>query len=122
MKRDHVLVRKLLNFVEEKGARLYKGAIQIPGYERDDVVLHIFLLSDAGFIELGQDTLTDKGALVLTWKGCDYLDELKARDRAANGSRTAARPATAPPIGTNPVRVAIPTPSPTPSPTQAPAR
>ncbi|QEF98671.1 hypothetical protein Mal15_27260 [Stieleria maiorica] len=82
MKRDMVLVRKLLDFVEAKGARLFKGSIQIEGYEREQITLHLFLLADAGFIELGQDTLADKGPLVLTWKGCDYLDELKAKDRA----------------------------------------
>lgn len=81
MKRDHVLVRKLLDFVEKNGARLFKGAIQIEGYEKTDVTLHLYLLADAGFIELGQDTLADKGPLVLTWKGCDYLDSLKARDK-----------------------------------------
>ena len=80
MKRDWVLVRKLLDFVEAKGSRLFKGAIQIEGYERPNVVEHLFLLKDAGFIELGQDTLADKGPLVLTWKGCDYLDELRRRD------------------------------------------
>ncbi|MDV6034146.1 MAG: DUF2513 domain-containing protein [Phycisphaera sp. RhM] len=81
MKRDMVLVRKLLDFVEARGARLFKGSIQIEGYEREQITLHLFLLADAGFIELGQDTLADKGPLVLTWKGCDYLDELKAKDR-----------------------------------------
>lgn len=80
MKRDMVLVRKLLDFVQAKGARLFKGAIRIEGYERDDVNLHIFLLKDAGLIELGQDTLADKGPLVLTWKGCDYLETLQAQD------------------------------------------
>lgn len=80
MKRNMVLVRKLLEFVEERGARLFKGSIQIEGYEREQITLHIFLLADAGFIELGQDTLSDKGPLVLTWKGCDYLEELRAKD------------------------------------------
>ena len=80
MKRDMVLVRKLLDFVEQKGARLFKGSIQIEGYEREQITLHIYLLADAGFIELGQDTLTDKGPLVLTWKGCDYLEELRRKD------------------------------------------
>ena len=80
MKRDMVLVRRILDFVEAKGARLFKGSIAIEGYEREDITLHIYLLADAGFIELGQDTLADKGALVLTWKGCDYLEELRAKD------------------------------------------
>lgn len=81
MKRDMVLVRKLLDFVEAKGARLFKGSIQIEGYEREQITLHIFLLADAGFVELGQDTLTDKGPLVLTWKGCDYLEALRAEEK-----------------------------------------
>ena len=80
MKRNMDLVRKLLDYVQAKGARLFKGAIQIEGYERGEITLHLYLLADAGFIELGQDTLADKGPLVLTWKGCDYLEELQAKD------------------------------------------
>jgi hypothetical protein len=80
MKRDMVLVRRLLEYVYEKGARLFKGSIQIEGYEREQITLHIYLLAEAGFIELGQDTLADKGPLVLTWKGCDYLEELRMAD------------------------------------------
>lgn len=80
MKRDMVLVRRLLDYVQANGARLFKGAIHIEDYEREAITLHIYLLKDAGYIELGQDTLADKGPLVLTWKGCDYLDALKAKD------------------------------------------
>ncbi len=79
MKRDPILVRKLLLFVEERGSRLFKGAIPIEGYDRDAVIHHLYLLVDAGFIELGQETMATKGPLVLTWKGCDYLDELRAQ-------------------------------------------
>ncbi|MCO8121140.1 DUF2513 domain-containing protein [Stieleria sp. TO1_6] len=79
MKRDMILVRKVLDFVEANGARLFKGSIRIEGYEREVINLHLYLLADAGFIELGQDTLADKGPLVLTWKGCDYLDDLRSQ-------------------------------------------
>ncbi|OYP31676.1 DUF2513 domain-containing protein [Rhodopirellula sp. MGV] len=79
MKRDMYLVRKLLEFIETKGSRLFKGSIPIEGYERDSVVTHVFLCADAGFIELGEETLTNKGPLVLTWKGCDYLDDIRAK-------------------------------------------
>lgn len=79
MKRDMVLARKLLEFIEVKGARLFKGSIIIEGYERDEVMHHLFLLVSAGFVELGEQTLADKGPLVLTWKGCDYLDALRAK-------------------------------------------
>jgi DNA-binding transcriptional ArsR family regulator len=78
MKRDPILVRKLLSFVEEKGSRMFKGAVIIDGYERDAVVHHLYLLADAGLIELGSNTLGDKGPLVLTWKGCDYVDQQRA--------------------------------------------
>jgi len=98
MKRDMVLVRKVLEFIEEKGSRLFKGSIGIEGYERATVVHHIYLLADAGFVELAQETLTDKGPLVLTWKGCDYIDHLRAKERqsanatAASGGRQPAIP------------------------------
>ena len=81
MRRDPELVRKVLLFVEEKGSRLFRGSIAIEGYERDAIVHHIYLLADGGFIELGRETLADKGPLVLTWKGCDYLDELRSQSR-----------------------------------------
>jgi hypothetical protein len=79
MRRDFELVRKLLLFVEEKGSRLFKGSIPIEGYERNAIVHHLYLLADGGFIELGQETLADKGPLTLTWKGCDYLDAMRAK-------------------------------------------
>ena len=79
MKRDLVLVVKLLNFVEEKGSRLFKGPIQIEGYERDEVIHHLYLVTDAGMVELGEQTLAIKGPLVLTWKGYDYLDKARAQ-------------------------------------------
>ncbi|KAA5539620.1 DUF2513 domain-containing protein [Roseiconus nitratireducens] len=79
MRRDFVLIRKLLLFVEERGSRLYRGSIPIEGYERDAVVTHLYLLADGGFIELGQETLSDRGPLVLTWKGCDYLDKIRGQ-------------------------------------------
>ena len=77
MKRDPILVRKLLAYIEEKGSRMFKGAVIIEGYERDLVVHHLYLLADAGLVELGSNTLGDKGPLVLTWKGCDYVDQLR---------------------------------------------
>lgn len=87
MRRDMALAYKILCFVEEKGARIFKGTIPIEGYERDAVVDHVYLLANAGFIELGQETLANKGPLVLTWKGCDYLDEIRAKQQRARPSR-----------------------------------
>lgn len=80
MRRDMVLARRILEFVEEKGSRLFKGKIPIEGYERDAVIQHLYLLVDGGFVELGPETLVNKGPLVLTWKGCDYLDHLRRND------------------------------------------
>lgn len=78
MKRNPELLKRLLMFIEDRGSRLFKGAIAIDGYERDAIVEHLYLLVSGGFVELGQETLTHKGPLVLTWKGCDYLDSLRA--------------------------------------------
>ncbi|NND99884.1 MAG: DUF2513 domain-containing protein [Pirellulaceae bacterium] len=80
MRRDFNLVRKVLVFVEEHGSKRFKGPIPIDGYERDAVVYHIQILADGGFIQLGQETLTNAGPLMLTWKGCDYLDQLRKSD------------------------------------------
>ena len=79
MKRDFELVYKLLVFVEAKGSRHFKGSVGMDGYERDNIVDHLYLMADGGFIELGSQTLADKGPLVLTWKGCDYLDAIRAK-------------------------------------------
>lgn len=81
MKRDFELVHKLMLFIEEKGSRIFKGSVQIEGYERNAVVDHLYLMADGGLIELGQETLANKGPLVLTWKGCDYLDKIRAEAR-----------------------------------------
>ena len=81
MKRDLKLVHKLLLFVEERGSRLFKGPIPIEGYERDEVIHHLFLCVDAGFVELGAETIANRGPLVLTWKGYDYLEKLGAQAR-----------------------------------------
>ncbi|MEL7267790.1 MAG: DUF2513 domain-containing protein, partial [Planctomycetota bacterium] len=70
MKRNFTLARKVLEFVEERGSRRYKGPVPIEGYERDEVIYHLELLADAGYVNLGPETLTHKGVLVLTWKGC----------------------------------------------------
>ena len=88
MRRDMKLARKLLEFVEVKGSRLFQGNIVIDGYERDEVIHHLYLLVDGGFVELGRDTLVDKGPLVLTWKGCDFLDEIRRRNQARAKQKT----------------------------------
>ncbi len=77
MKRDFKLVQKVLEYVEANGTRRFKGAVMIEGYERDAVIFHLQLLADAGFVLLGQETLTNTGPLVLTWKGYDYLDQFR---------------------------------------------
>ena len=77
MRRDKVLVRELLLFIEEHGSRVFKGVPKLDGYERNVVVDHLYLLADGGFIELGSETIVNKGVLVLTWKGCDFLDKIR---------------------------------------------
>lgn len=77
MRRDMELVYRVMLFVEEHGTRRFKGTIPIEGYERDSIVFHLQLLADSGFVQLGQDTLTNIGPLLLTWKGYDYLEQLR---------------------------------------------
>lgn len=79
MKRDPKLVRQVLQFVETNGQDHFKGKILIDGYERDAVIYHLKLLVDGGFVKLGSETLNNSGPLLLTWKGCDYLDQMRAR-------------------------------------------
>lgn len=83
MKRDHKLVHKVLQFVEDNGQEHFKGRILIEGYERDDIIYHLKLLVDGGFIRLGSETLNNSGILLLSWKGCDYLDQIRSRMTAA---------------------------------------
>jgi len=83
MKRDLNLVHKLLLFIEERGSRLFKGPIPIEGYERDAVMHHLYLVVDAGFVELGGETIANRGPLVLTWKGYDHLEELERKSGRA---------------------------------------
>lgn len=91
MKRDRSLIHQILKFVETNGSRMFSGSIPIDGYERDAVVHHLYLMADGGLIELGPHTLADKGILALTWKGCDYIDALRAKEQAA-GQPTATVP------------------------------
>ncbi len=79
MKRNKELVRKLLLEIEDKGSRIFKGAMPVEGFDRDEVVHHTYLLADGGFIELGSETIVNKGVLVLTWKGCDFLDQIRGK-------------------------------------------
>ncbi len=80
MKRDPKLVQKALEYIEQNGARRFKGAILIDGYDRDEIIYHIQMLGDADYVLLGQETFTNAGPLVLTWKGCDFLDELRGEN------------------------------------------
>lgn len=91
MKRDMELVYRILCFVEANGNSRYKGAVPIEGYERDAIVHHLQLLAASGFVQLGQETLSSMGALLLTWKGYDYVEHLRATRQAAPA--TTSRPA-----------------------------
>ena len=104
MRRDLELAYKLLEFVEENGSRIFKGAVSIEGYERDMVVDHLYLLADGGYITLGQETLADRGQLVMTWKGCDYLDEIRAKQEKPNAKQPApTKQPAAKPVGQKPI-------------------
>lgn len=82
MKRDMELVYRILCFVEANGNSRYKGAVPIEGYERDAIVHHLQLLAASGFVQLGQETLSSMGNLLLTWKGYDYVEHLRSARQA----------------------------------------
>lgn len=83
MHRDMVLIRKVLEYVEENGK---PGASTLrpdfEGYEKPIVNYHVDLCAEAEFIRFKKDrTLKgpDKGKIEsLTWKGHEFLDSLRS--------------------------------------------
>lgn len=104
MKRDMKLATKVLEFVEKNGSRTFAGPIPIEGYDRNSIIYHLHLLVNAGFVQLGEDTLANAGVLMLTWKGCDYLDELRAKQAAQDSSSHGLNAASVPKETNRPAR------------------
>lgn len=81
MKRDMDLIREILLEIESKHDGSGRGVdIQIAGKSRDEVVEHLFMLAEVGFIE-GRNAshLQGRGFLVqrMTWWGHEFLDGVR---------------------------------------------
>jgi hypothetical protein len=79
--RDMDLVRLLLLRIEESPEMRSKIDLDFPGYTREQVHYHLFLLHDAKYVE-GHDLSSTGGRSFLptglTWQGHEFLDA--ARD------------------------------------------
>ncbi|MEW5926840.1 MAG: DUF2513 domain-containing protein [Gemmatimonadota bacterium] len=80
MKRDMDLVRAILFKAEEAPGGSDVGRIEIPGWDEADVLEHIALLKEAGYVEAAVmrsgNTGGVRAAVVqrITWQGHEFLD------------------------------------------------
>lgn len=79
MKRDMNLIREILLEIERYPTREFYQ-LEIPGRQTDEVVHHLYLLMDAGFIEGQVVSGTDMPIIVqaMTWAGCEFLDAARS--------------------------------------------
>ena len=80
LKRDLDLIREILLLIEESNRALAVSDIRIPEYTTEEIVFHVELLSDAGYVELSRPKYLSRVCYVvqrLTMKGCDYLDSIR---------------------------------------------
>jgi hypothetical protein len=76
MQRDMELIRKILQKVETDELR---DVLAIPGFEPGVVGHHVYLLGQAGLLEVVnvtsiEDSLPQASPLCLTWEGHDFLN------------------------------------------------
>lgn len=81
MKRDDDLVRAFLLAIEASEGPVSLDRLDVPGAGRDEVVYHLKLLDDAGFIQArflyGDDTTLNVFVSRLTWDGHEFLDAVR---------------------------------------------
>lgn len=82
MKRDMDLVRSLLLEIEEKhvGSGRQVDLVGDEGRSRDEVVEHLFMLAEAGFIEARDAShmqARDIVVLRMTWQGHEFLESVR---------------------------------------------
>jgi hypothetical protein len=82
MQRDWDLVRKILLAVEAQ--QTIMGQVEpasIQGYDEQNVVYHMMILGQAGFINIRESKSINRPpycvALLLTWEGQDFLDKIR---------------------------------------------
>lgn len=81
MKRDMDLVRQILLRIEAVENRLVEPEMNFDGYPRHVVIYHTWLLIDAGLVDgdvsYYQSPHADALVRGLTWKGHEFLDEIR---------------------------------------------
>lgn len=87
MKRDLDLVRKLLIYFEEKETAEVVREVEIDGYDRINVLYHLVLMDEAGFLQCERtvssttpDRVIKVSPFLLTWKGHEFLDAARNED------------------------------------------
>lgn len=86
MKRDFDLVRKLLLFYEEMDESKTNKPPELDGYSENDILFHMILLADAGYIFWeGAYSTTNPNRIVqvrivfsLSWQGFEFLDSIRS--------------------------------------------
>lgn len=78
MKRDLELIKKLLEKIELV-SNVYDNELEIEGYESDEILFHIDLLIEAGYVKgnISQDAGNEIiGAFIerLSWEGYEFLE------------------------------------------------
>lgn len=80
MKRDPVLLRKILDEIEGWPSASQPRQVEVQGYSPEDVNYHVTLLLEAAYIN-AQVIPTQVGrkilAASLTWSGHEFLDGLR---------------------------------------------
>ena len=81
MKRDMVLILKILEYVQDGEGDLMLPMPTVDGYEDKAVEAHIDMCDEEGLMKV-QNTLGGPvGIFELTWKGRDLLSELRGENR-----------------------------------------
>lgn len=94
MKRDKNLIREILLALEAESSGFAPKHLEIEGYTDEQVGYHTLLLLEAGFVD-GQEVHTFNSdspsaiATRITWKGYEFLDEARDKNRWKEAVRIA---------------------------------
>jgi len=92
MNRDKVLIEKLLEYLVEKlpDDVIFSQQIEIDGYEKEDIMYHIYLMNDAGFIQstnlldhLG-NVSWNSAIFRVGWLGYECLEKIREERERSN--------------------------------------
>jgi hypothetical protein len=79
MKRDMKVVKAILEFLEgsDEADGTRSSVLTVDGVAPALVQYHLKLISDAGFVDAGQQMPSHTTVKRLTWQGHEYLDKLR---------------------------------------------